>query len=86
VALASRPFDDATRAEILGAQEGTLPMRTLLSLGVRLATLAAEVAREALAAPAAIGVRVEVVGFHGQTVFHDPRGERTGVRFSAQIG
>ena len=86
VAFATRPFDDKTRAEILEAQEGTLPMRTLLSLAVRLATLAAEVTREALSAPAAIGVRVEVVGFHGQTVFHDPRGERSGVRFTAQIG
>ncbi len=86
VAFATRPFDDKTRAEILEAQEGTLPMRTLLSLAVRLATLAAEVSREALSAPAAIGVRVEVVGFHGQTVFHDPRGERSGVRFTAQIG
>ncbi|MEK7316829.1 MAG: anhydro-N-acetylmuramic acid kinase [Candidatus Eisenbacteria bacterium] len=86
VAFATRPFDDKVRAEILEAQEGTLPLRTLLSLAVRLSTLAAEVAREALSAPAAIGVRVEVVGFHGQTVFHDPRGERSGVRFTAQIG
>ena len=86
VAFATRPFDDKIRAEILEAQEGTLALRSFLSLGVRLAAVAAEVAREALAAPAAIGVRVEVVGFHGQTVFHDPRGERSGVRFSAQIG
>ena len=82
VAFATRPFDDKIRAEILEAQEGTLALRSFLSLGVRLAALAAEVAREALAAPAAIGVRVEVVGFHGQTVFHDPRGERSGVRYS----
>jgi anhydro-N-acetylmuramic acid kinase len=86
VSFASRPFDDATRAAILEAQEGTLATRPLLALAARLPTLAAEVAREALEAPAALGVRVEVVGFHGQTVFHDPRGERSGVRFSAQIG
>ena len=86
VAFASRPFDDTMRGEILEAQEGTLPLRTMLALGVRLAVLAAEVAREALSAPAAVGARVEVVGFHGQTVFHDPRGERSGVRFTAQIG
>jgi anhydro-N-acetylmuramic acid kinase len=74
------------RTEILQAQEGTLPLRSLLALGVRLAALAADVVREALTAPAAVGARVEVVGFHGQTVFHDPRGERSGVRFTAQIG
>jgi anhydro-N-acetylmuramic acid kinase len=27
-----------------------------------------------------------VIGFHGQTVFHDPHGERSGERLSAQIG
>lgn len=86
VAFATRLFDDETRAAILEAQEGTLALRSALALGVRLGALAAEVAREALAAPAAVGVRVEVVGFHGQTVFHDPRGERSGVRLSAQIG
>ena len=86
VSFASRPFDDATRAAILEAQEGTLTTRPLLTLAARLPALAAEVAREALDAPAAIGVRVEVVGFHGQTVFHDPRGERSGIPFTAQIG
>ncbi len=86
VAFATRLFDDETRAAILEAQEGTLALRSALALGVRLGALAAEVAREALAAPAAVGVRVEVVGFHGQTVFHDPHGERSGVRLSAQIG
>ena len=86
VSFASRPFDDATRAAILEAQEGTLATRPLVTLAARLPALAAEVAREALEAPAAIGVRVEVVGFHGQTVFHDPRGERSGIPFTAQIG
>ncbi len=86
VAFSSRDFEDEMRGEILAAQEGTLPMRALLALGVKLATLAAEVVREALAAPSAIGARVEVVGFHGQTVFHDPRGERSGARFTAQVG
>jgi anhydro-N-acetylmuramic acid kinase len=61
-------------------------MRDLLALSVRIAALSAEAAREALAAPAALGVRVEAIGFHGQTVFHDPRGERSGVKLTAQIG
>jgi anhydro-N-acetylmuramic acid kinase len=86
VSFASRPFDDRTRRAILDAQEGGLPMRDLLALSVRIAALSAEAAREALAAPAALGVRVEAIGFHGQTVFHDPRGERSGVKLTAQIG
>jgi anhydro-N-acetylmuramic acid kinase len=86
IAFESREFTDEMRAAILSAQEGTLPMRMMLTLGVKLATAAAEVVRAALAAPSALGARVEVVGFHGQTVFHDPRGERSGVRFTAQIG
>ena len=86
VAFASRPFDDATRAAILEAQEGTLAARPLLTLAARLPALAAEVAREAIEAPMAAGARIEVVGYHGQTVFHDPRGERSGVAFTAQIG
>jgi anhydro-N-acetylmuramic acid kinase len=86
VAFASRAFDDATRAAILEAQEGKLATRPLLTLAARLPSLVADVAREALESPSAVGVRVEVVGFHGQTVFHDPKGERTGVSFTAQIG
>jgi anhydro-N-acetylmuramic acid kinase len=86
VAFASRPFDDATRAAILEAQEGILAARPLLALGARLPALAADVVRDLLGSRAAIGVRVEVVGFHGQTVFHDPRGERAGTPLSAQIG
>jgi len=86
VSFAWRPFQDDVRSAILEAQEGTLPLRALFALSVSVAEHAAEAAREALAAPAALGVEVEVVGFHGQTVFHDPRGERSGARVTAQIG
>src|SRR5262249_7574266 len=78
-AFATRAFDDATRAAILEAQEGTLTTRPLVTLAARLPALAAEVAKEALDSPGAAGARVEVIGFHGQTVFHDPKGARTGV-------
>jgi anhydro-N-acetylmuramic acid kinase len=86
IAFGSRPFGDVTRAAILEAQEGTLAARPLLALAARIPALAADVVRDVLAARAAVGVRVEVVGFHGQTVFHDPHGERSGIPFTAQIG
>jgi anhydro-N-acetylmuramic acid kinase len=86
VSFASRPFDDAMRRAVLEAQEGTLPLRALFALSVDLAGVAIDVVREALSAPAAVGAEVEVIGFHGQTVFHDPRGERSGTRVTVQVG
>lgn len=85
VALRSRPFPDEVREAILGAQEGTLPMRRLLALSVELARAAAGAARDAIDA-AGWTAPPDVVGYHGQTVFHDPHGERSGVPLTAQIG
>ncbi|HEX7078970.1 MAG TPA: anhydro-N-acetylmuramic acid kinase [Candidatus Eisenbacteria bacterium] len=85
LALRSRSFPDEMREAILGAQEGTLPMRRLLALSVELARVAADVAREAALA-AKWDAPPDVVGYHGQTVFHDPRGERSGIPLTAQIG
>jgi anhydro-N-acetylmuramic acid kinase len=49
------------------------------------AEIAAAAARAALdAAPP--GPPSEMVGYHGQTVFHDPHGERSGKRVTVQIG
>lgn len=85
LASAARPYPDALRRRVLGAQEGTLPARDLFAVHVEVAEVAASAAREALdAAPA--GAPVVVAGFHGQTVFHDPRGERSGKRLTIQIG
>ena len=85
VAFASRPYPDALRRRVLGAQEGTLPARDLFAVHVEVAEVAAAAARAAIeAAPA--GGAIVVVGFHGQTVFHDPRGERSGKRLTIQIG
>ena len=86
LASASRPYPDALRRRVLGAQEGTLPMRDLLALHVEVAEIAAAAARAALESPGAKGPAPTVVGFHGQTVFHDPHGDRSGKRLSAQIG
>jgi anhydro-N-acetylmuramic acid kinase len=85
VALRSVTFDEALRGEILLAQEGELPMRRLLALHVAIAEVAVDAARQAHAA-AGWNEPPDVVGFHGQTVFHDPRGERSGRALTAQIG
>ena len=85
LASASRPYSDALRRRVLGAQEGTLPARELFAVHIEVAEVAAAAARAAVdAAPA--GVAVVVAGFHGQTVFHDPRGERSGKPLTIQIG
>ncbi len=86
VAFASRPFPPRLRQRILVAQEGSLPMRDLLALHAELGAHAALAVRDALALPEALGFRPEAAGYHGQTVFHDPHGERCGVPLTAQIG
>ncbi len=86
VVLRSRPYVPELRSRVLRAQEGTLAMRELLALHVELGRHAALAARDVLEAPEAMGVRPLVVGLHGQTVFHDPHGLRSGIPLSAQLG
>ena len=85
LATATRPYPDALRRRVLGAQEGTLPARDLFAVHVEIAEVSAGAAKAAVEAAPAGGPPV-VVGFHGQTVFHDPRGERSGKRLTIQIG
>src|SRR5207247_1766028 len=61
-------------------------MRDLLALHVEVGQYAALTALDAVGAPEARGLRPEVAGMHGQTVFHDPQGKRSGVALSIQIG
>jgi anhydro-N-acetylmuramic acid kinase len=61
-------------------------MRDLLALHVELGQHAALTARDAIETPEAKGMKPEVAGSHGQTVFHDPQGKRSGVPLSIQIG
>ena len=85
VASATRPYPDSLRRRVLGAQEGTLPARDLFAVHIEVAEVSAAAAKAALeAAPA--GASPVVTGFHGQTVFHDPHGERSGKRLTIQIG
>jgi len=85
VSSATRPYPDALRRRVLGAQEGTLPARDLFAVHIEIAEVSAAAAKAAVQEAPAGGPPV-VVGFHGQTVFHDPRGERSGKRLTIQIG
>jgi anhydro-N-acetylmuramic acid kinase len=85
IANCSVPFDDAIRTEILLAQEGELPLRRLFALHLSVGQIAAEASRQAQVA-AGWSDPPDVIGFHGQTVFHDPRGKRSGQPLSIQIG
>jgi anhydro-N-acetylmuramic acid kinase len=60
-------------------------MRRLFALAVALGEAGADAARQAHTA-AGWNEPPDVVGFHGQTVFHDPRGERSGRPLTTQIG
>jgi len=86
VAMASRPYSDTLRRRVLGAQEGTLPLPDLFAVHIEVAEIAAAAAAAVLEVPAARGISPVVAGYHGQTVFHDPRGERSGRRVTVQIG
>ena len=86
LAMGSRPYPDKLRRRVLGAQEGTLPMRELFAVHVEVAQVAAEAAHDALTSSGARGIVPIVAGYHGQTVFHDPHGERSGAKVTIQIG
>lgn len=82
----ARPYPRELRERVLAAQEGTLPARDLFALHAELGTHAALAVRDALALPEARDMRWEAAGYHGQTVFHDPRGLRSGAPVTIQIG
>ncbi len=86
IAWRHRSYAPAFRDRVLAAQEGALPMRDLLALHVEVGQYAALTALDTLGAPEASGRRPEVAGMHGQTIFHDPQGKRSGVALSIQIG
>lgn len=86
IAWRHRGYPAALRERVLAAQEGILPMRDLLALHVEVGRHAALTARDALAAREAEAYTPEVAGLHGQTVFHDPHGKRSGTPLSIQIG
>lgn len=78
VAHAYRPYPDDLRARLLSPE--TLTVREIAELDVLLAERYAEVVRD-LGAP-----RVDVVGMHGQTIFHAPPSSGARVATTLQIG
>jgi len=81
---AALPYDEAVARALRRPEELTAPAVARLSVEV-----AAAFARTAQAAAAAAGVElahVALIGSHGQTLWHDPRGAVGGVRCTFQIG
>ena len=86
IAWRHRSYSPELRERVLAAQEGTLPMRDLLALHVELGHHAALAAADVVASREGRGFTPEIAGLHGQTVFHDPQGKRSGTPLSIQIG
>jgi anhydro-N-acetylmuramic acid kinase len=82
--LASREYPERLAEELRRPEALTAPAVARLSVEVGVAFAeAAHAAAEAASTPLA---RVTLIGSHGQTVWHDPRGNRGGVACTLQIG
>jgi hypothetical protein len=87
---ASRPYSDALRqAACSRAQAGDAPIPRASSSPVHIEEAEVAAGRRACRGPTPQPPRVSpsvVAGFHGQTVFHDPRGETLGKPLTNQSG
>jgi anhydro-N-acetylmuramic acid kinase len=83
LAFATTPYDPALRTRVLRATELRTPELAALhvELGERFARAALDLARDARVAVD----EVDLVASHGQTVWHDPRGERAGRPATLQL-
>ena len=82
--VASRPYANALAGALRRPEELTAP--AVARLSVEIATAFAAAAVDATEAAGAALADVALIGSHGQTVWHDPRGERGGIRCTLQIG
>ncbi|HUF89964.1 MAG TPA: anhydro-N-acetylmuramic acid kinase [Gemmatimonadota bacterium] len=82
--VASRPYPARMARELRSPE--TLQAPAVARLSVEVAAAFAEAARVATAAAGVPIERVDLIGSHGQTLWHDPRGTRGGVRCTLQIG
>jgi len=83
IAFLTQPYDDATRAAVLGLCRPDAPLLALgrvhVLLGHRFAKAALAVLAQANVAPTGVGL----IGSHGQTVYHAPDGDPP---FTLQLG
>lgn len=78
------PYPPAVAAELRRPEEIDAP--GVARLSVRVASTFADAALAAIAAAGLERSEVALVGSHGQTIWHDPRGTRGGVACTLQIG
>jgi anhydro-N-acetylmuramic acid kinase len=81
---ATRPYGDGISDALRRPEELTAP--GVAGLSVEIGAIFAEVAAAAAATARVPLDDVALIGSHGQTLWHDPRGERGGVRCTLQIG
>ncbi len=81
---ASLPYDDSTREALL--QPGRLRVPDLAALHGRLGVAFAEAATAAAVDAGVALDEVALIGSHGHTVWHDPRGVHRGTPVTFQIG
>jgi anhydro-N-acetylmuramic acid kinase len=82
--VAASPYADALARALRRPAELVAP--AVAGLSVEVAAVFADTARAAAAAAGVEMGRVALIGSHGQTLWHDPRGAVGGVRCTLQIG
>ena len=83
VAFLTQPYDDAARAAVLDLCRPDAPLLALGRVHVLLGHRFAEAALAVLAQADVAPTKVELIGSHGQTVYHAPNGDPP---FTLQIG
>ncbi|HET6361823.1 MAG TPA: anhydro-N-acetylmuramic acid kinase, partial [Gemmatimonadota bacterium] len=81
---AATPYPESVAAELRRPED--LDASGVARLSVLVGSTFAEAALAAIAAAGLDRADVALVGSHGQTIWHDPRGERGGIGCTLQIG
>ncbi len=84
MAFYTEPYDAELRGRLLRASAGEMMLRETFELDADLGVLYAEAVLRALGAADVEPARLDAVGLHGQTVYHNPRRAPNGV--TVQLG